>query len=45
MCLVILIGLYEGPKMRSAMADVLNALDPQHPVHVPCVPVVPGIGG
>ena len=28
-----------------AMADVLNALDPQHPVRVPCVPVVPGVGG
>ena len=28
-----------------AMADVLNALDPQHPVRVPCVPVVAGVGG
>jgi len=28
-----------------AMADVLNALDPQHRVPVPCVPVFPGVGG
>jgi hypothetical protein len=23
-----------------ALADMLNALDPAHPVHVPCIPVL-----
>ena len=27
-----------------AMADMLNALDPAHPVRVPCVPVLPIVG-
>lgn len=27
-----------------ALADVLNALDPSHPVQVPCLPVLPGTG-
>jgi len=27
-----------------AMADMLNALDPASPVHVPCVPVLPVTG-
>jgi len=27
-----------------ALADVLNALDPAHPVHVPCLVVLPITG-
>jgi triacylglycerol esterase/lipase EstA (alpha/beta hydrolase family) len=30
---------------RRALAYVLNALDPAHPVPVPCVPVLPVVGG
>jgi pimeloyl-ACP methyl ester carboxylesterase len=30
---------------RRAMAMMLNALDPTHPVSVPCLPVLPVIGG
>jgi hypothetical protein len=30
---------------RRALAYVINALDPAHPVAVPCVPVAPLVGG
>jgi len=33
------------PYDHIADADVLNALDPAHPVPVPCTPVLPIIGG
>ena len=33
------------PYDHIAAADVLNALDPEHPVSPACTPVAPGPGG